>query len=207
MRSLELFSGTGSISKVLRERGWSTITLDLDPKANPDILTDIREWNFTEFPPDYFDFIWASPVCTHYSVARTTAKTPRDLEWADSLVKAALRIIGYFNPSKGWVLENPATGMLKSRPFMRFLPVLTEQDYCQWNSAEHPYQKRTRFWGVLPRELPSRRCNKNCPYADGKRHFKTAQLGPGPPTDTPFPRSQLYSLPPLLCEAFADLLI
>ena len=115
MRSLELFSGTGSISKVLRERGWSTVTLDADPKAQPDILCDVREWDFTEFDRNHFDFIWASPVCTHYSIARTTAKTPRDLEWADSLVQAALNIIEYFNPPKRWVLENPQTGLLKSR--------------------------------------------------------------------------------------------
>ena len=206
MRSLELFSGTGSISKVLRERGWETVTLDADPKARPDILTDIRQWNFTEFPPNHFDFIWASPVCTHYSIARTTAKTPRDLEWADSLVQAALQIIEYFQPRKGWVMENPFTGLLKSRPFMQNVPVICDQDYCQWNSDEHPYQKRTRFWGVLPKEFPSRKCNKSCPYADGKRHFKTAQLGPGPPTDTAFPRDRLYSIPPLLCQAFADVL-
>ena len=206
MRSLELFSGTGSISKIMRERGWETVTLDADPKAHPDILCDIREWDFTEFPRNYFDFCWASPVCTHYSICRTVAKTPRDLEWADSLVQAALRIIEYFQPRKGWVLENPQTGLLRQRSFMQDVPVICDQDYCQWNSAEHPYQKRTRFWGVLPKELPSRKCDKNCPFADGKRHFKTAQLGPGSTTDSPFPRDQLYSIPPLLCQAFADCL-
>jgi hypothetical protein len=208
MRSLELFSGTGSISKILRERGWECLTLDADPKARPDILTDIREWDYTAFPRNYFDFVWASPVCTMYSIARTRSKTPRDLEWADSLVQAALRIIEYFQPRLGWVLENPATGFLRTRPFMQSVPWLCDQCYCLWNEpgqATHPYMKQTRFWGRLPRELPSRICDKTCPFADGKRHYMTAQLGTNRKCtqDQPFSREQLYALPRLLCEAFA----
>ena len=210
-RCLELFAGTGSISKVLRERGWECVTLDNNVKAQPTIVADVRTWDYTQFPPDHFDFAWASPVCTHYSVCRTTAKTPRDLVWADSLVLAALRIIQYFQPRLGWVLENPQTGLLKSRPCMQDVPVLCIQDYCQWNrpgEATHPYQKRTQFWGQLPRELPTRKCKRDCPFSDGKRHHMTAQLGPskGSTTDTCFPRDRLYSIPPLLCEAFADCL-
>ena len=65
--------------------------------------------------------VWASPVCTHYSRARTTAKTPRDLVWADSLVLRALEIIEYFKP-RYWFIESPQKGLLKTRPLMLDLP-------------------------------------------------------------------------------------
>ena len=90
MRILELFSGTGSVGKVFGADGWEVVSLDVDNKTNASICADIRTWDYTIFDVGHFDVVWASPVCTHYSRARTTAKTPRDLEWADSLVLRAL---------------------------------------------------------------------------------------------------------------------
>jgi hypothetical protein len=200
MKALELFSGTGSISKVLRERGWECLTLDANPKAQPDILTDIRQWDFTQFPPGYFDYIHMSPCCTHFSRARTSAKTPRDLEGADSLVKAGLAIIEYFQP-KWWTCENPESGLLKTRPFMQGLPYF-DVDYCQFGS---PFRKRTRFWGNVP--LETKLCKWNCPVSDGKRHFNTAQRlwGHGRRgLDREFSQNELFCIPRRLCEAIAD---
>ena len=95
-RLLELFSGTQSVSKQFRAKGWETVSLDISDKmAKPDILADILEWNYTCFPNGYFDVIWASPICQFYSRARTTAKLPRDLVFADSLVQRVLDIITY----------------------------------------------------------------------------------------------------------------
>jgi len=52
MRLLELFSGTGSVGHALRAQGWEVLSLDKNPKANPDICEDIRFWNFMEYPPE-----------------------------------------------------------------------------------------------------------------------------------------------------------
>lgn len=68
--------------------------------------------------------IIANPPCTMFSRARTTAKTPRDLNEGLILVKECLRIIWECQakvdrdanprmPLKFWALENPETGYLK----------------------------------------------------------------------------------------------
>jgi hypothetical protein len=201
-KALELFSGTGSVSKVLRERGWECVTLDCDPKAEPDILCDIRDWDPTVYPRGYFDYIHASPCCTHYSIARTTAKTPRDLQFADSLVLAAFKIFEWFRPHY-WTLENPQSGYLKTRSFMQGISFF-DMDYCQFGS---PFRKRTRFWHHnVP--LESQLCTWNCPFAeDGRRHKNTAQRlwGRGRRgLDPEFSQNELFAIPHGLCLAIAS---
>ena len=43
-----------------------------------DIRCDILDWDFRAYEPKSFDFIWASPPCTEYSIAKTTGV--RDIE-------------------------------------------------------------------------------------------------------------------------------
>ena len=64
-------------------------------------------------PPGHFDMVWASPVCAECSQALTMR--PRRLEEGDALVVRALEIMAHFDPLM-WVIENPATGLLKTRP-------------------------------------------------------------------------------------------
>ena len=44
-RALELFSGTGSVGKVLREHGWEVVSVDCLHKFNPTICTDVGTWD------------------------------------------------------------------------------------------------------------------------------------------------------------------
>ena len=97
MRLLELFAGTASVSQAFRAQGWECITLDLDPKTSPTICANILDWT-CPYPPGYFDVIWAGCDCRHYSLARTTAKTPRDLLLANSLVLRTLSLIWHPQP-------------------------------------------------------------------------------------------------------------
>ena len=59
MKLLELFSATGSVGNVAKTLGWEVVSLDL---KNADINKDILEWDYKKYEPNYFDFIWASPL-------------------------------------------------------------------------------------------------------------------------------------------------
>ena len=98
MRLLELFSGTKSVSKIAKSLGWETISLDIDPKFNPDFCMDIMDFDYTQFPKNHFSFVWASPDCIAYSVARTKAKIPRDeaIAASDVLVEKTRQIFSSF---------------------------------------------------------------------------------------------------------------
>ena len=206
MRLLELFAGTGSVGKAFERRGWEVTSLDVDPKANASITADILTWDYRQFPPGHFDAIWASPVCTMYSIARTTAKTPRDLVWADSLVEKTLEIIDYFKPAF-WAFENPASGMLKRRPCVAHLPPPVIASYCRYG---YGYRKNTALWTNSP--WAPLRCCKDSPcehQATTGRHPMTAQRGPGRvrgelKEGDRCSLRQLYSMPPGLCDKIAE---
>ena len=100
-----MFSGTGSVGRAFERRGWEVTSLDILPGAS--ITSDILTWDYKNHaPPGHYDFIWASPPCTQYSIARTRAKIPRDFEGADKIIEKTLDIIRFFDPP-GDLIENP----------------------------------------------------------------------------------------------------
>ena len=68
MKTIELFSGTKSFSKVANELGHETFTTDNNDGLSPDLFADIRELRASQFPYQP-DILWASPPCTAFSVA------------------------------------------------------------------------------------------------------------------------------------------
>ena len=161
MRILELFAGTKSIGKAFERMGHEVVSVDIEPQFNPSLCVDILTWDYTEFEPHSFFFIHASPPCTEYSKAKT--KGVRNLEFADSLVNKALEIIDYFQPT-WWLIENPASGLLKTRPCMQHLPAPLKCSYCMY--CDWGYRKNTHFWTNLCMDLKI--CDRACPgYENG----------------------------------------
>ena len=97
MRLLELFSGTGSMGRAFRERGWDVLSLDI-AAGRHQIRMDIMDWDYTMYDKGKFACSHASPPCTQDNKARTTAEMPRNLEMADALVQRTLNIIEYLSP-------------------------------------------------------------------------------------------------------------
>ena len=202
MKLLELFSGTGSIGKAFKKHGWEVVSLDLNPKAGATITTDVLDWDYTVFEKGSFDFVWASPPCTEYSVARTTAKTPRNLALADTIVARTLLIIEHLEP-KAWLMENPATGLLKTREVVQGLP-WRDVTYCRYSDGERwTYKKQTRLWGHLPTFSPRPVCTRKnpCPLSKCGKHPDHAQrVNIGSANHT---LEELYSMPTQLCDDIA----
>ena len=146
--ALDLFSGKGLVRLALEKRGFEVVSLDIDPRFNPQIVCDIMqwdyrggEWNGKKFRPGFFKVVCASPPCTEYSRAKTIGW--RRMEESDQLVLRTLEIVEFFRPDLWW-LENPRSGFLVRRPCVSGLPFI-DVDYCQF--ADWGYQKPTRIWG------------------------------------------------------------
>ena len=106
-------SGTGSVGEPFREAGWQVADADWDARFGAETVEDISQWDYKAmFQPGGVDVVWASPDCCMYSIARTTAKTPRDFEKADKLVQTCLGLIAHLQPCCWWV-ENQTPGILK----------------------------------------------------------------------------------------------
>ena len=170
MKLLELFSGTGSVSKVAKELGFDVVSLDL---KDANINTDILNWDYKQFNRNNFQIIWASPPCVEYSIAKTTGI--RKIDYANSIVQKTIEIIRYFNPSV-WFVENPQSGLLKHQDFMKDFDYF-DLDYCK---CGFPYRKRTRIWTNLKTWKQRPLCKK-----DIKRLWKhhQQQTSRNSPTD------------------------
>lgn len=171
-RVLELFKGSGSVGSICIERGYEVISLDIDGAFNPDIVSDIMDWDYTMYPHGHFDIVWASPPCTYYSCCQRMRKRDltEELIASDKIVQRVLDIIKYYEP-KYWFIENPETGSLKSRNVMSDISFV-DADYCKYG---YPYRKRTRFW--TNRGVKLELCRWDCPVSDIGKNKHLSAIG------------------------------
>lgn len=152
---LDLCGGTGAWSKPYKDAGYDVRVITL-PEYDV----------FTYEPPENVYGILAAPPCTMFSMARTVAKTPRDLKGAMELVEACLKIIWkcQYNNNKlaFWALENPKARLrwFLGKPAMTFNPY----------EFGDPHRKPTDIWGNFNTEL------KRTPVELDEKQRKQSQL-------------------------------
>lgn len=98
---LDLACGLKCASRAMRERGWRVVTVDIDPRFEPDVVADLREWSWDGERPA---LVWASPPCDEF--ARESMPWSRTGRVPDlSIVRAVERIARECRPD-WWILEN-----------------------------------------------------------------------------------------------------
>lgn len=166
MNILECFSGTGSVGKVAESLGWNVVSVDsVFPATHHG---DIMDFDYKQYPKDYFQVIWGSPPCHTFShlqygwigrqvrgelVTKESIMERQEKEGVPLLNKL-LEIIEYFKP-RFYFIENPATSRMKN--YLTFPNYVVDYCmYCDWG-----YKKRTRFWTNVETFVP-KTCNGKC---------------------------------------------
>jgi len=218
VKVLDLFSGSGSVTKAARARDWESLSVDIsDTYMAPDIKISILDWDYKKvLQPGDVDIIFAGVPCTAYSTIQRLNYTreQRDvlIAEANKLALKTLEIIDYLKP-KFFFIENPAGGELKLQSFMQNIPNYVVS-YCKYGFA---YQKHTRIWTNLT-DFEAKKCNFDCEQlVPGRRQHiaSLTDIGRTAPGVNPERQwnaaphlsrssSQRYSYPPALVNALFD---
>ena len=206
MQILELFSGGQSVARCARELGHTVLTLDISPKHGPDLCMSVLGFipgiTIPAFVPD---FIWASPPCESYSLARsnvTKDEKEEAMRAADELVAHTLKIIRFYT-LRGchFCIENPASSRLWKREVT--MPLLMGCEYCitSYCSFGMRYRKNTRIASSFPLNLPRCPGAGLCPAMIGSIHMEHAQRGGGGAINKYHTQDELHSIPSELCRS------
>ena len=162
MRVLELFKGSGSITKYFENTNNEVISLDIVPKYLPTICCDIMEWDYKEYPVGHFDIIWASPECKIFSMLQNThigrkwkdkeeLQTQRDIH--SKFIKKTIEIIRYFKPTD-YFIENPLYSKIWNYVDDDYKNDFVIVDYCYFG---YRYKKPTKI--LTNKKLENKRCS------------------------------------------------
>ena len=185
-KTLELFAGSCSFSKVAKEFKYKTFTSDVTQYGSIDYVIDILEVDFKKIP--YIpDIIWASPPCTGFSVASIghhwtggkNAYIPKTetAKLGIRLVKKTIEIIKHFeklNPKLIYYIENPR-GVLRKLELLKDIPIRHTVTYCQYGDIR---MKPTDIWTNDKKWKPRPMChNGDTCHISAPRGSKTGTQG------------------------------
>lgn len=161
-RLLELFCGTKSVGKEYEKAGYEVISLDFNPKFNATHIEDILKWDYTQYPKDYFNVIWASPDCTTWSLATGGKYRLKDKIYglenehqskatqANNMILRVIEILKYFDCG-AWFIENPKALLIHFPPLKEFIKEVNANvtlvyygNYNDWG-----FIKATHIWSNL----------------------------------------------------------
>ena len=117
--------------------------MDIEPRFNPTILCDALELKAQQIEGPV-DILWSTSPCTHFSQARTTGKTPRDLIGPDKLLRFGIKFAKHFGCPL--FMEKPQS-KLEHPDVVKDLRMCLV-DYCKYGDHRWPklYRKRTMIF-------------------------------------------------------------
>ena len=183
MKTVEIFSGTKSFSKVAVLRGHTIFTVDNNFDLMPTLVYDLLDDTMPEelaVAMNEADIIWMSPPCTTFSMAAgnthwTADRQPKTQDARDGLelLLFCKRVAEWCDDvGKFYCIENPRA---RAR---WFLPISNRHTvwYCQYGDTR---AKPTDIWTNVPNFIP-KLCKNNsieCNHQRAPRGSKTGTQG------------------------------
>jgi len=161
---LDLFCGLKGASAPFTPPEWGVVTVDIEEKFEPTIVRDLSKPEVYEelynHNPNY-DFVWASPPCTHFSIAGVrfhwTPEGPSDE--TKEQIKMVEHLVEFCKRYPYFVIENPR-GMMRKLDIMKDLNRMTITQ-CQYGNS---FMKPTDLWGRFPPNwAPKPMCKRGAP--------------------------------------------
>jgi len=182
MKTVELFAGTHSFSKVAAELGHLVFTTDYKKIDGQDLVADVSDLTTKDFPYQP-DILWASPPCEGFSVAAIghnwtggrCAYIPKSdtAHRSIKLVKETVRLINELKP-KWWFIENPR-GLLRKLDLVPKDAIRHTVTYCQYGDTR---MKPTDIWTNATWWTPLPMCKNGSPcHVAAPRGSKTGTQG------------------------------
>lgn len=173
IKTVELFAGSRSFSRVAALYGCDTFTVDWKPFEGIDLVADIGTLDLRTKLPYAPDVIWASPDCATYSRAAGRLHRIGGIpvtEYAEKCDEVNIHFLGQIEML---LIENPV-GQFGKMPFLKgFLDRTGGHEervcYCRYG---HPYMKPTCIFTNSETWRPRPMCfndNPNCRHERARR--------------------------------------
>jgi hypothetical protein len=152
-KTIELFSGTGSFSKVAKQQGFETCTVDIDPSLAPDVVSDIQKIS---------KLFSVASIGKNWKIQNMEPKTDKVKE-SLKLLDHTIFLISDCRPTY-WFIENPR-GMMRKiiNPIFRkyeLNPIRHTVTYCQYGDKR---MKPTDIWTNCKEWQPKPPCKNGQP--------------------------------------------